>query len=111
MNAATRQTIAACALVAVAGCAGDGIGAQERIRTTEHPPLPGHRAHYWMVPEAAPARATAARTESALAAFARGAKLLADGEFAAALPLVSNAEIAATPLANYRHYYRGVGFT
>ncbi len=40
--------------------------------------------------------------------FARGARLIAEGQHAAGLPLVRGAELQATPLAAYAQYYEGL---
>ena len=89
------------------------VTAQDRITTTSHPALPGRLSQYWLVPDAptgrTAARGTTARpAETAAERFARGAKRITAGEFAAGLPLVSGADLAATPLADYSLYYQGV---
>src|SRR5688572_18851308 len=73
------------------------------IATTNHPPLPAQPSLYWLLPEPGTGRST-----DAGARFARGAKLIDDGDFAAGLPLVQGADLAATPLADYSRYYVGV---
>jgi soluble lytic murein transglycosylase len=73
------------------------------IATTNHPPLPAQPSLYWLLPEQGTGRST-----DAGARFARGAKLIDDGDFAAGLPLVQGADLAATPLADYSRYYVGV---
>ena len=116
----SARTVVAAGVVAAALCAGGGIAAQGRpavgslaaspvVTTTPHPPLPGHPSLYWVVPDV-PASGTAAgqAPASGSAQLARGATLIADGEFAAALPLVTNAALAPTPLAPYGRYYAGV---
>ncbi len=76
---------------------------------TQHPPLPGHPSHFWLVPEPSASRTSAARStaDSPLTRFARGVKLFADGHYAAALPLVKTTALGATPLADYVTYYTG----
>jgi soluble lytic murein transglycosylase len=83
-----------------------GVGS--RLSPTEHPPLPGQRSHFWLVPELAVARTAAARSETNLTRFARGVKLFTDGDYAGALPLVSAPALASTPLADYATYYTGL---
>lgn len=112
--------VAAGSIAAALLCVGGGIAAQGRpaagnlaaspaVTTTSHPPLPGHPSLYWVVP-AVSASGTAARPAPAggPAEFARGVALMADGKFAAALPLVTSAALAQTPLAQYGRYYSGV---
>ena len=116
----SRLALVAAGFVAVALCVGGGLAAQGRpaadslaaspaVSTTSHPPLPGHPSLYWVVPDAS-ASGAAARPAPASgpAELARGAALIADGKFAAALPLVANAALATTPLAAYGRYYSGV---
>lgn len=79
-----------------------------RLLPTEHPPLPGHRSHFWLVPELSVARTAAARAETTLTRFARGVKLFTDGDYAGALPLVSAPALVSTPLADYAAYYTGL---
>ena len=46
--------------------------------------------------------------DTAVTRFAKGVKLFADGEYGAALPLVSGSGLASTPLADYALYYTGL---
>ena len=83
-----------------------------RLSPTEHPPLPGHPSMFWLVPEPAASRvpASSARIPSgpALSQFARGVKLFEEGDYAAALPLVSAASLSTTLLSDYARYYTGL---
>src|SRR4051812_36789759 len=81
---------------------------ESEIVATVHPPLPDRPAAFWFVPETFPASSPASRTEPATEAFARGVRLIEDGKYAAGLPLVSNADVAGTALANYAQFYRAV---
>jgi soluble lytic murein transglycosylase len=72
-------------------------GAPDRATTTSHPPLPSHPSQYWLAPAA-----------SASSPLARGVALIADEKYAEALPLVTNASLAGTPLAQYGRFYAGV---
>ena len=72
-------------------------GAQDRVTTTSHPPLPSQPSQYWLAPAA-----------SASSPLARGVALIADEKYAEALPLVTNAPLAGTPLAPYGRFYTGV---
>jgi soluble lytic murein transglycosylase len=80
-----------------------------RLSTTTHPPLPGRLADYWLVPDSvaasSPSRPAA---DTPAARFARGAKLIAGGDHAGGLPLVTKANLDATPLAAYGRYYSAV---
>jgi soluble lytic murein transglycosylase len=78
-----------------------------RLTPTRHAPLPGQPSHFWLVPESSVARTSAARGETPLSRFARGVKLFADGDYAAALPLVNAQALQSTPLADYARYYAG----
>ena len=84
-----------------------------RLAPTEHPPLPGHPSMFWLVPEASAAAAPASRVrvpsaEPALSGFARGVTLFNEGDYAAALPLVSAPALSSTRLADYARYYTGL---
>lgn len=80
------------------------------LAPTAHPPLPGPLSRYWLVPDvsASPTTAAGRPADTALGRFARGASLIAKGEFAAGLPLVTSRTLDDTPLANYARYYAGV---
>jgi soluble lytic murein transglycosylase len=80
-----------------------------RLVPTDHPPLPGHPSLFWLVPEAGASRSTSARARSdaALTRFAEGIALFAEGDYDAALPLVSAKALASTILADYAQYYTG----
>ena len=85
------------------------IGAQDRVSTTSHPPLPAHASSYWLAPESsANARSGRPGAKSVAAQLARGVGLIADEKFAEALPLVQDARLAASPLAAYGRFYAGV---
>jgi soluble lytic murein transglycosylase len=89
-----------------------------RLAPTNHPPLPGHPSLFWLVPtDSVQGRATASASrtstaqgvrDTALTRFADGVKLFSDGDYAAALPLVSASALASTPLADYARYYTGL---
>ena len=79
------------------------------VTTTSHPPLPADPSRYWLIPEPLSSSiATSQAPIADLAPFARGVALVADEEFAGALPLVSSPALQATPLAEYARYYAGV---
>ena len=88
------------------------LGAQARSEAprlvpTAHRPLPPHPSLYWLVPDDA-TRAAASRDNTPIGRFARGAKLIADGQFTAGLPLVRGVDVQATPLGAYSQYYAGL---
>jgi soluble lytic murein transglycosylase len=84
-------------------------GAADRLQPTQHPPLPGLASQYWFVPDVAAARTTAGRSaEDAVSRFARGARLIAGGDFAQGLPLINAQPLAGSPLEPYAHYYRAL---
>ena len=74
---------------------------------TAHRPLPSHPSLYWLVPDNA-ARTAASRDTSPTGKFARGVRLIADGQYTAGLPLVRGADVQATPLGAYAQYYTGL---
>jgi soluble lytic murein transglycosylase len=79
------------------------------IATTSHSPLPSHPSLYWLIPDSALTGALGRTVEeSPSARFARGARLIAQGHFAAGLPLVRGVDLASTPLARYARYYTGL---
>jgi soluble lytic murein transglycosylase len=89
-----------------------------RLAPTNHPPLPGHPSHFWLVPfdggQGRPERSTprtsaaGAKAETPLTRFARGVQLFSEGDYAGALPLVSAPALTSTPLADYARYYTGL---
>jgi soluble lytic murein transglycosylase len=81
--------------------------AEAGLSATSHPPLPAQRSHYWFVPDSALSPATA-RRDAATARLARGAELIASGDFAAALPLVNTRDLDGSLLAPYARYYTAV---
>ena len=102
-------------VVALATATTGHVGAQgpndaPRLVPTTHAPLPAQPSQYWLVPDEA-ARTAAQRANTATARFARGAKLIAEGQHAAGLPLVRGAELQSTPLAAYAEYYTGLALT
>jgi soluble lytic murein transglycosylase len=78
-----------------------------RLLPTVHPAIPSRPGEFWYVPESFP-RAAEGRAEAPAEKFARGARLIDRGDFAAGLPLVSAADLTSTPLASYALYYRAV---
>jgi len=82
-------------------------GAPVALKPTAHPALPIRPGDYWFVPESFTS-STPGRPESPAQKFARGAKLIDGGDFTAGLPLVTSADVSATPLASYARYYRAI---
>ena len=79
-----------------------------QVTTTSHPPLPADPSHYWLIPESPAPPAASQPSTANLRELARGVALLADDDFAGALPLVTNPALQTTPLAMYARYYAGV---
>src|SRR5687767_6663651 len=74
-----------------------------KLSPTAHPPVPTELSSMWLVP------AQGAKLSPALTNFVRGVRILEeDDKPAAALPLVSDAALSTTPLADYARYYRGL---
>ena len=85
----------------IPGRAGNAVPV--KLSPTAHPPVPPELSSMWLVP------AQGAKLSPALANFVRGVRILEeDDKPAAALPLVSDAALATTPLADYARYYRGL---
>jgi soluble lytic murein transglycosylase len=101
---------------AVVVAAAFGLVAQDRLADagrrarvielapTAHPALPASLSQYWYVPEVS----VAGPRPEAATRLARGAKLIATGDFDAALPLVSTTGMSGSPLEPYAQYYTGV---
>jgi soluble lytic murein transglycosylase len=104
--------------LALAVTAGHGTRAQDestgpvrpvQLLPTAHPPLPPRVWQYWFVPDASdPGSAARARWSAAEQRFARAVRMIGDGQYAAAVPLLTGADLAATPLGAYAQYYKGV---
>src|SRR5688572_27103560 len=98
----------ALAVLALAALSATATPAQDRAPApTSHPPLPAQRSHYWLIPETALSPASA-RRDAANTRLARGVELIASGDFAAALPLVSPREFDGSVLGPYARYYTAV---
>ena len=78
-----------------------------KLAPTVHPAVPSRPTDFWYVPESFP-RTGASRSESPAEKFARAARLVDGGEFAAALPLLTADDLSGTPLASYALYYRAL---
>jgi peptidoglycan lytic transglycosylase len=77
------------------------------LAPTVHPAVPSRPTDFWYVPESFP-RTGAGRGESAAEKFARAARFVEAGDFAAALPLLTPTDLSGTPLAAYALYYRAL---
>ncbi|MGE5815027.1 MAG: transglycosylase SLT domain-containing protein [Acidobacteriota bacterium] len=73
-----------------------------QLEVTSHPALPDQQADLWFVPTGK------SRRSAALVKFAEGVRAYAEGNFEAALPLVSAPALADTLLADYATYYKGL---
>ena len=74
----------------------------EQLAATAHQPLPSNPSDLWLVPSSADV------TPAALTPFKAlidGAGKFADGDYAGALPLVSQGSLASTELRDYAAYY------
>ncbi len=93
---------------AQSGRAPDGL-ASPRLAPTNHPPLPGDAAEYLFVPSTAVAPAGGrVALETAADRLVRGVRFIEQGNFAAALPLVSDRTLNSTPLFAFSRYYTAV---
>ncbi len=109
--------VVVCAVAALHGLGaqqtGDGTRAREaaavQLIATRHAPLPTDLSQYWFVQDVPGTSAGGGRPDSAVfARFAKGARAIADEDFAAGLSLVNGLDLSATPLAGYARYYTGV---
>jgi soluble lytic murein transglycosylase len=75
---------------------------------TAHPPLPTELSFYWLIPDAAIAVSERRPNQGATSRLAQGVELVAKGDFAPALTLVSGADLSSSPLDAYARYYTGV---
>ena len=78
-----------------------------RLVPTVHPAVPSRQTDFWYVPDSFPPTGSG-RVESSAEKFARAVRVIDSGDFAAALPLVTAADLSATPLAVYGSYYRAI---
>jgi len=100
--------VATAGLVAAQQRGGPGTPGPNPLVATAHPPLPSDLSLYWYLPETT-ARSGQRRADTAAAnRLARGVQMVAAGEFAAALPLLSTSGLAGTPLENYAAYFTGL---
>jgi soluble lytic murein transglycosylase len=84
-------------------------GLDSLLVATSHPPLPSSPSLFWLVPDATVGRSAGPKvSDAASRRLAQGAQLIANGDFAAGLPLVSSPEQTDPQLANYATYYKGV---
>ncbi|MEO7271728.1 MAG: transglycosylase SLT domain-containing protein, partial [Vicinamibacterales bacterium] len=74
----------------------------EQLAATSHQPLPSNPSDLWLVPSAADVTAAALTPYKSLM---EGAREFAEGDYAGALPLVSQSSLAATELREYAAYY------
>ena len=96
-----RGVVVALAMVALSASA----RSQDRVTTTSHPPLPSAPSQYWFVPAPSASTSSARQADGGPSQLARGVALIEDEKFATALPVVTSAQVAATPLAQYGRYY------
>src|SRR4051794_21201672 len=75
------------------------------LKPTTHPRLPAETAQLWLAPDAA---ARAATRGAAVAEFTQAVKLEGDGNFARALPMLSQPAVKQGTLGHYAQYYQGL---
>ena len=90
-------------LLATPPSAHDSGGAQ--LAATVHPALPPDASDLWLVPSE---RDRSARSLAIYEPLTAGEKRFQDGDFAAAIPLLTRPALARTALANYAAYYAGL---
>ena len=79
-----------------------------RLVPTQHAPVPAQPSQFWLVPDEASRESASGDTPAGR--FARGVRLVVEGNHAAALPLLRTAGLPAV-LAPYAQYYAGVALT
>ena len=100
----TRSLVVAMTMVAVSV----STRAQDRVTTTSHPPLPSAPSQYWLVADPSAWTLSARQPGSGPSQLARGVALIEEEKFAAALPVLTNAQVAGTSLAHYGRYFTAV---
>lgn len=83
------------------------LRAQDGLTPTAHPPLPTRLSQYWLVPDFPASRPPTDRLTGA-DRLARGAGLIAAGDFAGGLRLVHGLDLGRSPVAPYAGYYTAV---
>ncbi len=79
------------------------VGGQ--LAPTEHPPLPDRQSDLWLVPSAGD---PAAKTATTYKSLADGARHYHDGNYEAALRVLSRPTLSGTALGDYAAYYEGL---
>jgi soluble lytic murein transglycosylase len=79
-----------------------------RLTPTIHPALPVNPAHYWLAPDLAQRTSKGRAATAATANLVKAVRLIDEGKFASAVPLIDGTAIASTPLGAYGYYYSGV---
>jgi soluble lytic murein transglycosylase len=83
--------------------------AAAQLTATRHAPLPSQLSQYWFVQDVPGASAGEGRAASAaLSRFVKGAKSVANEEYAAGLQLLDGLDLNTTPVGGYARYYTGV---
>ncbi|MEW5982379.1 MAG: transglycosylase SLT domain-containing protein [Acidobacteriota bacterium] len=77
------------------------------LRPTEHPRLPAALEGYWLVPPATWQPTQSAAVRKAMTNLGLAFSRIKDGTYAAALPLIQDAVLAATPLGGWAAVARG----
>ena len=90
-------------LLSAAGTPGAQQPVSIALAPTNHPRVPAELSQLWLVPEPG-----AARRASSVSELAAAIKLEVDGNFAKALPILSQPTLPQGPLARYAEYYKGL---
>ena len=108
--------ILVCAIALLQGLgaqqAGDDVRAREtaavQLTATRHAPLPSDLSQYWFVQDAPRPSGQGRPDSAAFARLAKGARAIADEDFAAGLSLLNGLDLQTSPAADYARYYTGV---
>jgi tetratricopeptide (TPR) repeat protein len=100
-----RRSLAAVACALALASSPLAPRADGQLVPTTHPALPDRASDLWLVPSD---DEPAAKSAAVYAPLAEGVKQYRDGNYDAALRLVSRASFASTALADYAAYYEGL---
>jgi soluble lytic murein transglycosylase len=97
-----RTAVPLVALLLLVPGADPGLRSPQQLSPTAHQPLPQNASDLWLVPAADD---VSARALTPYRALIEGATAYGAGDYAAALPLVSQPSLASTVLRDYAAYY------
>ncbi len=101
----SRRVLAEAAFVFALAPGLPSSGVEAQLAPTAHAALPARASDLWLVPSAGD---PAAKTRATYQPLATGAKEYREGDYEAALRLVSRPSLASTALADYASYYEGL---